>query len=561
MLIQAESRSGTCETITIERVKEVLEQDFNIPAEQIALAAYEHDDLAGVDVLSPTCPYRFVVTVAKLPEGWDCPFAYVLFSVAESRSATAVEQILGRILRLPYVRRKENERLNRAYAFAASGNFVETANSLVEGLVQNGFERFHAREMIRQRQPQQEELGPLFTPPTDASTVALPPLPKEAWATLPADVQQRLRQQDSSTVFVGRMSETDRNALASVYTDERDRAALAEAYLEARVEAGRAESDLALAPSERGVQFSVPLLAYQQGELLEPFEASHFLDRPWQLSGCDVVLDEALFPTQQAGGQQFEIDVSKDQQIQYRFLQQVQNQLHLLARDQGWTETDLIVWLDRQIPHPDIPIAESQAFITAVVQHLQRQRNISLDRLLHDKYRLRNAIAEKINQHRRAVHEAAYQELLLDSSSLVVTPDFVFTYDPHAYPVNRPYRGSYRFSKHYYPEIGDFDSDEERECAQFLDTLAEVETWVRNPTRSAKAFWLQTASDKFYPDFVCRLRDGRSFVVEYKGKAYRTNDDSVEKNTIGALWERRSGGRGLFLMVSDRQFEQIRARI
>ena len=76
MLIQAESRSGTCETITIERVKEVLEQDFNIPAEQIALAAYEHDDLAGVDVLSPTCPYRFVVTVAKLPEGWDCPFCY-----------------------------------------------------------------------------------------------------------------------------------------------------------------------------------------------------------------------------------------------------------------------------------------------------------------------------------------------------------------------------------------------------------------------------------------------------------------------------------------------------
>ena len=34
-----------------------------------------------------------------LAEGWDCSFAYVLASVAELRSETRVEQILGRILR------------------------------------------------------------------------------------------------------------------------------------------------------------------------------------------------------------------------------------------------------------------------------------------------------------------------------------------------------------------------------------------------------------------------------------------------------------------------------
>lgn len=69
---------------------------------------------------------------------------------------------------------------------------------------------------------------------------------------------------------------------------------------------------------------------------------------------------------------------------------------------------DLILWLDRQIPHPDIPASDSQAFITHVLQKLQCARNQSLDRLIHDKYRLRQAVAEKIDAHRRAVRDEAF---------------------------------------------------------------------------------------------------------------------------------------------------------
>jgi len=36
----------------------------------------------------------------------------------------------------------------------------------------------------------------------------------------------------------------------------------------------------------------------------------------------------------------------------------------------------------------------------------------------------------------------------------------------------------------------------------------------RSPQHS---FWLQTSTDRFYPDFVCKLRDGRILGVEYKG--------------------------------------------
>lgn len=48
-----------------------------------------------------------------LKEGWDCSFTYVFCSVANIHSAKDVEQILGRVLRMPYAKRRKNEVLNR----------------------------------------------------------------------------------------------------------------------------------------------------------------------------------------------------------------------------------------------------------------------------------------------------------------------------------------------------------------------------------------------------------------------------------------------------------------
>jgi type III restriction enzyme len=76
---------------------------------------------------------------------------------------------------------------------------------------------------------------------------------------------------------------------------------------------------------------------------------------------------------------------------------------------------------------------------------------------------------------------------------------------------------------------------------------------VRNVEREDRfSFWLPTATDYFYPDFVCELTDGRVLAVEYKGEPYRTNDDSREKSQIGHQWEVTSSGRCLFLLAVAR---------
>jgi len=95
---------------------------------------------------------------------------------------------------------------------------------------------------------------------------------------------------------------------------------------------------------------------------------------------------------------------------------------------------------------------------------------------------------------------------------------------------------------------------------QYIDSLPEVEFWVRNPARGSQAFWLQTATDKFYPDFVCRLQDERLLVVEYKGAVLWSNDDSKEKRAIGKLWENRSKGACLFTMPKSKDFDAIKAK-
>ncbi len=118
-------------------------------------------------------------------------------------------------------------------------------------------------------------------------------------------------------------------------------------------------------------------------------------------------------------------------------------------------------------------------------------------------------------------------------------------------------------SKHYSSKVGELEEDgEEFLCAQTLNQMDEVEFWVRNLERQEKfSFWLQTGTDKFYPDFVCKLKDGRYLVVEYKGADRWSNDDSKEKRRLGELWALKSEGRCLFVMSNGKDWSAIKAEV
>ncbi|MCL5976475.1 MAG: DEAD/DEAH box helicase family protein, partial [Candidatus Parvarchaeota archaeon] len=142
-LIQAEQVKEDDKKITVGKVKEFLlkETRGKVKEEEIAIKTSDKNELEGVDLFDKDCKIRYIITVNALAEGWDCSFAYILISVANIGSKVAVEQIIGRIMRLPFAKKLSDEDLNRSYVFASARNFNEAAEEIISGLENNGYSR------------------------------------------------------------------------------------------------------------------------------------------------------------------------------------------------------------------------------------------------------------------------------------------------------------------------------------------------------------------------------------------------------------------------------------
>ena len=144
VLFQAEPKNKD-DTTTFEKVREIL-LELNIPKEHIAIKTANINELKNVDLMSRDCQVRYIITVNALKEGWDCPFAYVLATLANKSSVVDVTQILGRVLRMPYTRKHSIELLNLSYVFTSSNHFQNTLSQVVAGLNKAGFSKRDYRE-------------------------------------------------------------------------------------------------------------------------------------------------------------------------------------------------------------------------------------------------------------------------------------------------------------------------------------------------------------------------------------------------------------------------------
>lgn len=169
-LIQAESID---KEVTWQIVLDYLQNEESVPREKIAVATGTERELDGINLFSPQCPIEHVITVKALKEGWDCSFAYVFCSVATVHSKTEVEQILGRVLRMPYAERRSQPALNRAYAHVSSTSWPYAVQQMRDRLVDMGFDEIEAEEAIREQRPKPiPQLGLQY--PTTDSTAGFP---------------------------------------------------------------------------------------------------------------------------------------------------------------------------------------------------------------------------------------------------------------------------------------------------------------------------------------------------------------------------------------------------
>lgn len=578
VLIQSEPRRAGVETLDYERVRNELMTNHGIPASEIVVATGEEKGLEQIDaeyklgIADPACPVKFVITQRALAEGWDCPFAYILVSMASLHSATAVEQLLGRVLRQPDASHRKARALNQSYAFVVSRSFAETAAALRDRLVAGaGFERREVSDFVTAARPDQSRLdleghaGRMVVRP-----VAITLSEKPELNSVPKPIRNKVSWDGKlNTLTISTpLSEEDAEALKVSVKSESAMSAIVEAAKVSRTTA----IEFFQTPAELGERFRVPQLALRVQGQLQLFDDPEVLDYPWDLAYYDVAPTADDLSALAAGfraSEGGEIDVDETSgKVVSRFLPDLQRDLGLVYQPENWDEVRLATWLCRNLPEPSLTHASKQAFVAAWLTKLLKQEDFTLARVNLQKFLIRNRLEARIRDLRKQAIGKAFQETLFGEDADVAVSDiYSYEFHPNAYAPGRDYDGRFGhfdFRKHFYGRIGDFDSKEEFECACWLDIQAQqgrIKFWVRNLVRrEGSSFFLQKADGRFYPDFMCQLpgspeTPGPVLAVEYKGADRWANAE--DDRLIGGLWANLSGGKCRFVMVKEKRWEII----
>lgn len=548
-LYQAQDRN---QPVSVETLKTHLVESEGIAPNQIAIATGDQRELDGVDLNDPQCPVEHVITVQALKEGWDCPAAYVLCSVANVGSATAVEQLLGRVMRMPFASRRSNAELNRAYAHIPETQFAHAAHALRDKLVKKmGFEEGEAEQAVEQQLPELSgESDPLFS--TESLTVEAE-TPPDFSRCSPEELAETEQSVEIRQEAAGAVKITIRDALPE---------AAQEAIARATPEPAREKTRVLLrnwdlakrqrrSPAQRGVPFApLPqLFFFHEGE---KFEASpdHMEDlTEWNpLEQPNFLLEEGEFNLEETASG-FEVSLILEGKREKVIIEKTGTyqspELPLLIRDKS--ESVLRIWLEREIR---IQYLTQETLIEFIERNLTDlvNRGISLEKLARFKYALAQSLKKKLDDLRQQALEQSYQRFLFDPENKPLCEyTFKFSKDRTEYEYDFAYNGPYRFEKHYYGVVGNLKPQgEEYDCAVVLDSMEEVKHWIRNVDRKPHSFYLPGAKERAFPDFIAELNDGRILVVEYKGKHLK--EYAKPQKAMGELWERESKNGALFLM-------------
>lgn len=535
---------------TVDQIRDYLIERGENPA-HIRRATGDQRELDGVDLRDPAVQVRHVITVQALREGWDCPSAYVLCATQALRSATAVEQLLGRVLRMPYATRRRDEALNMAYAHVSEPEFNETAQALTEKLIGMGFTDEEVRGTVTPAGLAADAQGTLFDPS--------PVRPQPVWQVSAADTPETRAALDgmaedaveyapgpAGTLRIGvkgAVAEAVADRLIALApADQRPTAVAALARHRARVEARRS-------PAERGAVIEVPLLlARMEGGALVPAETERLMEfADWALPAASAILDAAALSFER-DEEVVQIDLAGERLV---YTRQTVHQPRLTGLgdvDDDTLAAGLIAWLERACRAADLPQDQLRGWLSAAVAHLRAARGIPVATLVDWQDVLAAVLRQRIAAARTAARAEARQAALFAPGAAPATDLSVqVRFDAATYAdVALVPLGAARFAKHLLgndaaPAFDGEEGGEEFACAQSLDGLPEVEVWVRNIARHRDSFWLPLLEGRFFPDFVARLTDGRLLVVEYKGAHLATAEDTRNKAQIGALWAQASG--------------------
>ncbi len=532
---------------TVEDVRRFLVEERMIPEAHVVVATGDQRGLDGVDLTDPTVRVRHVITVDALKEGWDCPSAYVLCATQNLSSSTAVEQILGRILRMPYAARRNTRALNEAYAEIVEGDFTATAAALRDKLLSMGFTDEEAAVGIVADAPQSDDQGRLFDPRPDPRPVVevdLPssPSPEEAEALVRAGATIVQRGDRVIVAVAGEVTNETAEALRRAAPSEQ------RAEVDARLAAHAARVERHRSPADRGAAIELPLLGLDlDGEVIDASTDSLWERSDWRLPAAEAVLSEAELTLSRDTGEVV-MDVEAGEVVHRLAYRAETPGLGIPEGDLDALRIQIVRYVARECRSPELVESEVEAWIGTVIGALERDRGLTPDALADWQDVIAITLRRKIVRLRAAARRETRETMLFGATALPRATRGTIRLDGTAFAnqATEPLPGGQRFSHHLYGadrmhRLDGKPLGEEFQCAVQLDALEAVEVWCRNIARHPDAFWLPKAEGRFFPDFVAGLTDGRLMVIEYKGDDRATNDDTKDKDRVGRLWAATTG--------------------
>ena len=572
VLFQAQPKSGE-EATTFEKLKQIL-ISAGCKEEEIAIKTADINELKNVNLMSNRCKIKYIITVNALKEGWDCPFAYILASVANRSADVDVTQILGRILRQPYVQHLPDENLNTSYVLTNSSDFFKTVERIAYTLNQNhftgkDFRAYEENEKIIETPaaaPEQSELE--LTQQTVDSKIT---------DTTNTQGSDDLNNADTSLIgFYDDSSFDDAATAQSTVTGYEDsipdstKSILEQAQNAAskatqekeenkgqKIEVPELQSQLKknqyamkeefkeFASSLKIPQFSLPVNLPPQFNFdnIELENSGTKFHKSYLLHGFELSREDTKINFS-ADIEMYEIDSSENQYQQMTFKRITGTELENIKK---------IICDKNQKKEARIEIAKSQVMeimgskypiddkeLAAYIEHILKNfteeefEKFASNILLYSK-----TISDKIDELSDAYCEPKfYNDIEKDKIQLNYWYEL-----PEIFTIPNPTTLS--IQKSLYEKEGEMN-DFEKLVISEAAALPNVEWWHRNPSRG-EGFEINGVTNH-YPDFIIKTTSGKIIMLETKGDHLI----ATKKIKLGNIWAQNAGKQFKYFLVYDK---------
>ena len=535
VLFQAQPRIGT-ESTTYDKIKNTL-IEAGISQEEIAIKTADKDELKGVNLLSSDCPIRYIITVNALKEGWDCPFAYVLATVANRTSTVDVEQILGRVLRLPYTKKNKSNVLNISYVITSSADFGKTLDNVVKGLNSAGFSEkdYRAKDVDEDfSEPVAQPTLNLFDEPTEElpevdteelkRRIEIMQQEPESTESIESDdmLAAALAQNEAYEDMVSRAEETAVNNAPTEVRDKMNVFRMNEEYAEEAaalrfpqfmmkvgpsffsddeyvpLKLEHLEDGFTLKDKDTQIDFSTVDAEMARVDIDDSAEA---VPKVWQIKGADSTYYKEWFNSQPS-----EVRLSQCKGL-------IRKQI---SKMNSINDRELLDYIDRVVDN----MTEDQ-----------------LSDMEQSPYPYIKKVEDKVKA-LLAAHRMDIFNLWLEQGKIECRANYALksTVSPTSFFSS--------FPKSLYTSEEDVN-DYERKVVWQLSSMDNIKWWHRNISRLG--FQINGAVHA-YPDIIAMTESGKILMIETKGD-HLDNAESKTKAIIGSKWDSLSGSKYRYFMV------------